>query len=154
MAEPLTRPDGSRQTLEFQHTIFLLGISADSQAGIKMAMWLPVSAYLACGRCLFEGFKRKRSDSDSGSGSRGTYFGGFAEPAEQHILDLRPCKVGDACLQLSNSMQHARAKLVEVGQAQPTVAGCTGYSVFPKLWTMSATMTYLTSPSSTPVSVS
>lgn len=59
-------------------------------------------------------------------------FGGFAEPAEQHVLDLTPCKVGDACLQLSDGMQHARAKLVEVGQAQPTVAGCTGYSVFPQ----------------------
>ena len=118
MAKPLTRPDGLRQTREFQHTIFLLGISADSQARIKMAMWLPVSAYLACGWCLFEGFKRERSDS--GSGSRGTYFGGCAEPAEQHMLHLPPCKVGDAGLQISDSMQHARAKLVEAGQTQPT----------------------------------
>ena len=71
-------------------------------------------------------FKRKRSGN--GSGSCSTYFGGFAEPAEQYILELPPCKFGDACLQISDSMQHARAKLVEVGQAQPTVAGCTGYS--------------------------
>ena len=72
----------------------------------------------------------KRECSGNGSGSCGTYSGGFAEPAEQHILELPPCKVGDARLQISDSMQHARAKLVEVGQAQPTVAGCTGYSVF------------------------
>ena len=74
----------------------------------------------------------KRECSGNGSGSCGTYSGGFAEPAEQHILELPPCKVGDARLQISDSMQHARAKLVEVGQAQLTVAGCTGYSVFPQ----------------------
>ncbi|DBB03152.1 TPA: hypothetical protein ACH3X1_013321 [Trebouxia sp. C0004] len=107
------------------HTAFLLSVSADSPARQKMAMWPPVAAYLASGWCLFEGFKRE----DDGT----THFGGYAEAAEQIFLELGLCKVGDAKLQLSDNMQHQRAKLVEDAKASAQKSGCMGYSEFPRI---------------------
>ena len=107
------------------HTIFLLSISADTLARQKMALWPPVAAYLACGWCVFEGYRRE--------GGSTTHFGGYAEPAEQVLLGLDPCKVGDAKLQLSDSMQHQRAQLVEDGKASHRMSGCKGYSEFPRI---------------------
>ncbi|DBB00762.1 TPA: hypothetical protein ACH3X1_000694 [Trebouxia sp. C0004] len=125
VTEAILDKDGTVQKLTFMHTAFLLSVSADSPARQKMAMWPPVAAYLACGWCLFEGFKRE----DDGT----THFGGDAEAAEQIFLELGLCKVGDAKLQLSDNMQHQRAKLVEDAKASAQKSGCMGYSEFPRI---------------------
>ena len=124
VSEAVIGPDGKPQMHTFTHHMFLLSSSADSPARQKLANWPGVSAYVACGWCVFEGFKRE--------GEKATHFAGYAEPAEQVILDLPACKVGDSRLQLSDAHHHARGLLVEQGKAEPSVAGCTGYSVFPQ----------------------
>ncbi|DBA98166.1 TPA: hypothetical protein ACH3X1_014785 [Trebouxia sp. C0004] len=62
-----------------------------------------------------------------------TRFGGYADAAEQIFLELGLCKVGDAKLQLSDNMQHQRAKLVEYAKASAQKSGCMGYSEFPRI---------------------
>ena len=111
--------DSSVQMRTFNHTIFLLTASADSPARQKMACWPPAAAYLACGWCLFEGFKRE--------GDRATHFAGYAAAAEQTILageDTVECKVGDAYLQLSDQFQHHRA--AQVAYSKSEQPGSTG----------------------------
>ncbi|DBB05418.1 TPA: hypothetical protein ACH3X1_012384 [Trebouxia sp. C0004] len=103
--------NGSVQKRTFNHTVFLLSISADSLARQKMAMWPPSGAYLACGWCLFEGYKRE--------GDGGMRFNGYAKPAKQHLLGLQDCKVGDACLQVPDALQHERGRQVAAGQHLP-----------------------------------
>ena len=102
-----------------------MSASADSPARQKMAMWPTAAAYLACGWCLFEGYK--------GEGESGTHFDGYAEPAEHHIFQLPPCKVGDDQLQLSDEAHHQRAALVQSGELSAGVAGCNGLSAFPQI---------------------
>ena len=91
-----------------------------------MALWPAVAAYLAYGWCLFEGFKLQGD-------SAATRFKAYAEPAKQSILELDPCKVGDAKLQVSDSLHHSRARAVEDGTMQARLCGCNGYSVFPQM---------------------
>ena len=124
MSEAVIGPDGETRMNTFTHHMFLLSSSADSPARQKLANWPGVQAYIACGWCAFEGFKRE--------GDKATRFAGYAEPAEQTILDQPACKVGDSRLQLSDAHHHARGLSVEQGEADPSVAGCTGYSVFPQ----------------------
>lgn len=124
VSEAIKNPDGTKHLRVFQHTAFLLNASTDSPARQKMALWPPVAAYLACGWCLFEGYKRE--------GETATHFSGYAAPAEQHILGLPDAKVGDASLQVSDALQHQRAERVENGSLNKSRTGCSGYSVFPQ----------------------
>ncbi|KAL0030293.1 hypothetical protein WJX77_007872 [Trebouxia sp. C0004] len=124
VSEAVKAADGSVQRGEFQHTVFLLSISADSSARQKMANWPASGAYLACGWCMLEGYKREKARRGGA-----TCFDGFAVPAEQAMMGLE-CKVGDAELQLSDSAQHERTRLVENGLATEQAAGCNGYSEF------------------------
>lgn len=91
-----------------------------------MANWPPAAAYLACGWCTFEGFKREVEGSNASGPTR---FDGYAKPAPQAILGSS-CKVGDAVLQLSDNAHSVRALLVEDGSATKQAAGCNGYSEF------------------------
>ena len=109
----------------FMHTVFLLSVAADSLARQKMALWPGVRAFLACGWCSFEGF--------SVEGDSATHFNGYAEPAEQVILGLGTCKVGDPQIQISDALHHRRARAVEAGEALPQTSGCNRYSEFPKV---------------------
>ncbi len=80
-------------------------------------------AYLACGWCMFEGYKREGANSthfdgyakaaeQAMMGLECKHFDGYAKAAEQAMMGLE-CKVGDDKLQLSDSAQHKRARLVE-----------------------------------------
>ncbi|DBB00753.1 TPA: hypothetical protein ACH3X1_000686 [Trebouxia sp. C0004] len=62
-------------------------------------------------------------------------FNGYAKPAKQHLLGLQDCKVGDACLQVPDALQHERGRQVAAGQASKTRSGCSGRSVFPEILT-------------------
>jgi hypothetical protein len=44
---------GQYEKRSFLHRPFLVGVHADAPARIKLACWLAVAAYLACGWCLF-----------------------------------------------------------------------------------------------------
>ena len=118
-------PGGSVHIRVFKHTVFLMSASADSPARQKMAMWPTAAAYFACGWCMFEGYKRQ--------GESGMHFDGYAAPAEQHMLQLPPCKVGDDQLQLTDELHHQRARLVQSGELSASIAGCTGLSAFPQI---------------------
>lgn len=59
-----------------QHVIFLSGVYADIVERIKVAQWLAVAAYLACGYCVFQGVRN----------SGGTYFQGYQAPVAQDML--------------------------------------------------------------------
>jgi hypothetical protein len=106
------------------HTIFLLGVAADSPARQKLAAWPGVAAYLPCGWCLFQGHRLE--------GSTAMRFAGYSQDSEQDLLGRAACKVGDPSVQLSNSQQKARARAVEAGQITPKFAGCNGYSTIAK----------------------
>jgi len=120
-----------------KHTIFLLGVSADSPARQKLAAWPGVAAYLACGWCRFQGHKLEDSTA--------TRFAGYSKPSEQDLLGNPPCRVGDPAVQVTDGQQRAIALAVERGEIPPKFAGCLGYSILARaldyikygdLWTL------------------
>ena len=62
----------------FDHTIFLTGVHADSVARIKLALWMGVAAYFACGWCLFHGTR-----SIGAGGGSSMCFKGYSKPEPQ-----------------------------------------------------------------------
>ena len=68
--------NGSIVCEPLQHVIFLSGVYADTVERIKVAEWLAVAAYLACGYCIFQGVRC----------SGGTYFKGYQAPVVQDML--------------------------------------------------------------------
>jgi len=103
----------------FEHKPYLVGVHCDSPARQKMACWLGVAAYLACGWCLFHAERLA-----SASGKEHVYPKGYRRPVEQPHLTpqgepaqaaagarLR-VKVGDQLLQLTDTQQRQRAMIV------------------------------------------
>ena len=89
------------QKRSFKHTVFLLSIAADSLARQR---WLPDQV---CKRSL-----------------------PVAGVCLRVLLRLGPCTVGDAKLQVSDNLQHSRARAVEAGKVTTRMSGCNRYLEF------------------------
>lgn len=119
------------------HKPYLIGVHADSPARQKAAAWLAVSAYLACGWCIF-----KAAMLLSATGRQHVYPTGYSvgvpQPARCGAAEGTPMLVGDRRLQLTDNQQMARAVRVQrtaSGAARKSAAkdeGCSGLSVIPQ----------------------
>lgn len=71
----------------YKHRAFLTGVLADSPARCKLTRWSAVSAYLACGWCLFQGGKYETS-----SDNEHIYYKGYAKDVVHDIPDYAHIK--------------------------------------------------------------
>lgn len=128
---------GNRTIQQIQHKPYMVGFHADAPARQKAAAWLAVSAYLACGWCIFRALRLL-----SASGNQHVYPTGYQtgvpQPARRGNPSGTAMLVGDSRLQLTDAEQMARALRVSAksGTARKQAAsdeGCSGLSIIPQL---------------------
>ena len=155
-----TASDSSR-VYTFEHKPFLVGMHCDSPARQKVACWLGVAAYLACGWCLFRAQRLAGA-----SGKEHSYPKGYSKSVPQpHLQAVAPTaaaaapapaaaavaagaagaqrrtlklRVGAEQLQLTDQQQMRRALLVQGkkgGQKKKAASqqGCNGLSAIPEI---------------------
>lgn len=112
-ATPASTADSGTVVESFEHKPYLIGVHCDSPARQKMACWLGVAGYLACGWCLFMAQRLAAA-----SGKQHVYPKGYKKAVVQPHLQPTAegvavrLKVGDARLQLSDEQQRQRARVV------------------------------------------